>query len=256
MVPTSGTARILFARSGNRCAFPECFAPLVEDNDIITGEICHIRARNPGGPRYDERQTEEERNSSENLLLLCSRHHKIIDSDVSAYSVELLEAIKKERESRGDVAVTPEIARRADLLLQDFVVHVQGDFVVSEIHAQTVTFQSKTKWAKPKTFPPADAVGGSSAHRAYLKYLIDRYNEFARSQRGREFSHAVVYRSINRQFKTDWEWIPLARFVEVVSFVQAKIDSTIIGRQRKSQRKASYEDFHSYVCNHRGGAVP
>ena len=48
MVPTSKTMKSLFARSGNRCAFPDCYAPLVEENDIVTGEVCHIKARNAG----------------------------------------------------------------------------------------------------------------------------------------------------------------------------------------------------------------
>ena len=85
-LPTSATVRGLYARSGNRCAYPECFAPLVEDNDIITGEVCHIKARRAGGPRYDERQTEKERNSLANLILLCSRHHKIVDSEPNKYT--------------------------------------------------------------------------------------------------------------------------------------------------------------------------
>ena len=49
MVPTSKTMKSLFARSGNRCAFPDCYVPLVEENGIVTGEVCHIKARNARG---------------------------------------------------------------------------------------------------------------------------------------------------------------------------------------------------------------
>lgn len=41
--PTTKTIKCLFAASGNRCAFPGC------DRPLVTGEICHIRARSPGG---------------------------------------------------------------------------------------------------------------------------------------------------------------------------------------------------------------
>ena len=42
----------LFAKSGNQCAIPWCHAPLVVEDHSIA-EICHIRARRKGGPRYD-----------------------------------------------------------------------------------------------------------------------------------------------------------------------------------------------------------
>ena len=90
MVPTSKTIKSLFARSGNRCAFPDCYVPLVEENDIVTGEVCHIKARNARGPRYDPSQTDAERNDSANLILLCARHHKIVDDTPAAYSVQIL----------------------------------------------------------------------------------------------------------------------------------------------------------------------
>jgi hypothetical protein len=37
--------KLLFARSGNRCAFPKCRAPMAINN-TLTGEVCHIK----GGP--------------------------------------------------------------------------------------------------------------------------------------------------------------------------------------------------------------
>jgi len=65
----------------------------------VTGRICHIRARNPEGPRYDASQTEEARNSFENLILLCPIHHDVIDADEISYTVERLAQLKFERES-------------------------------------------------------------------------------------------------------------------------------------------------------------
>lgn len=124
MVPTSKTMKSLFARSGNRCAFPDCYVPLVEENDIVTGEVCHIKARNARGPRYDPSQTDEERNDSANLILLCARHHKIVDDAPAAYSAPVLCAMKKERESVGEITITPAIARRAELLRQSLIIKV------------------------------------------------------------------------------------------------------------------------------------
>ncbi len=72
----------LFAVSGNRCAYPDCCLPLVELSGTVTGEIVHIKAAEKNGPRYDINQAEEERYGFNNLLLLCRRHHKIIDSEI------------------------------------------------------------------------------------------------------------------------------------------------------------------------------
>jgi len=250
MVPTSKTMKSLFARSGNRCAFPDCYVPLVEENDIVTGEVCHIKARNAGGPRYDPTQTDRDRNGSANLILLCARHHKIVDDTPASYSAPVLCAMKKERESVGEITITPAIARRAELLRQSLIIKVEGDLSVSAIHTQNLTIKSAGR-VKLKTTFPADVIGGSSSHRAYLKYLIDRYRDFAKAQKDREFNFSVVYVSIKREFKSDWDRIPLSRFQDAVHFMQAKIDHTIVGRQQKKQGKPSYEGFDSYLANHR-----
>ena len=248
MVPTRKTMKSLFARSGNRCAFPNCYVPLVEENDIVTGEVCHIKARNARGPRYDPSQTDAERNDSANLILLCARHHKIVDDAPATHSVQILLAMKRERELVGEITITSAIARRAELLRKNFVINVQGDLSVPAIHAQNVTIKNAGH-SKIKITLPDDVVGGSSPHRAYLKYLIDRYQQFAKAQKDREFKFSVVYQSIKREFKADWDRIPLSRFQDAVHFVQAKIDHTIVGRQQKNQGKPSYEGFDSYLGN-------
>jgi len=248
MVPTSKTINGLFARSGNRCAYTECLVPLVEESDVVTGVVCHIKARGAGGPRYDPTQTDRERNDSANLILLCSRHHKIVDDTPEIHSAQILFAMKRERELIGDITITSAIARRAELLRKKFILNIQGDLSVSAIHAQNVTIKNAGR-SKLKITLPADVVGGSSPHRAYLKYLIDRYQQFAKAQKDREFKFSVVYQSIKREFKADWDRIPLSRFQDAVHFVQAKIDHTIVGRQQKNQGKPSYEGFDSYLGN-------
>lgn len=54
----------------------------------------------PGGPRYNERQTDEERRAYENLLLLCHPHHVEIDNDDdNEYPVDRLRDIKQVHEA-------------------------------------------------------------------------------------------------------------------------------------------------------------
>lgn len=90
----------LFAESFNICAFPGCGANIIDlQSGIVIGEICHIKARKSGGPRYDPSQTPAERDAYGNLILLCSVHHKVVDNDTETYSVESLTQMKEAHRS-------------------------------------------------------------------------------------------------------------------------------------------------------------
>lgn len=98
---TERTLKILFTRAGKSCAFPKCSMQIIdEETNIVVCEICHIKSRNTLGPRYDVRQTYTERNSYENLVVLCPIHHKIIDENFVSYSVDRLNGIKAEHEAK------------------------------------------------------------------------------------------------------------------------------------------------------------
>lgn len=94
--------KILWARSGNRCAI--CKNKLVvdetlEDDDSVVGAECHIAARSPGGARFNSNLPSEQSDNIENLILLCATHHKMIDDQSETYTVELLKQIKANHES-------------------------------------------------------------------------------------------------------------------------------------------------------------
>ena len=90
--------RALLAKSGNCCAYPGCNNQIVDEDNIMIGEMAHIEAAEEGGPRYNKKQTDDERNSYDNLIYLCPIHHKIIDRKVDKYSVEKLKEMKSEHE--------------------------------------------------------------------------------------------------------------------------------------------------------------
>jgi len=96
--PIVEVLRALFARSGNRCAFPGCTQLLVNERNQFIGQLCHIEAANPGGERWNENQTDEERRSYDNLVLLCYPHH-VETNDEDTYTVEKLKELKLQHES-------------------------------------------------------------------------------------------------------------------------------------------------------------
>ena len=97
------TLKILFALSGGECAFPGCHTPVIAlptetSNARVIGEICHINALNPKGPRGTTGQTEAELNAVENLIVLCPTHHTLVDRQPETYTADLLRSWKQTHE--------------------------------------------------------------------------------------------------------------------------------------------------------------
>ncbi len=96
--PKESTIKVLFALSGNECAFTDCTTKLVQDKNNLIGEICHIEARRPDGARYNKYSNDQARREISNLIILCPTHHKIIDNDENTYTVQLLKEMKRQHE--------------------------------------------------------------------------------------------------------------------------------------------------------------
>lgn len=97
------THKLLWGRSGNTCAMPDCRNVLIADetetdDESIIGDEAHIVARSEEGPRGISELTPEERDKYDNLVLLCRKHHKVIDDQPNFYTVEKLKEIKKQHE--------------------------------------------------------------------------------------------------------------------------------------------------------------
>jgi hypothetical protein len=246
MQPSLKTIKRLCTLSGNRCAFDGCPVPLVEEEtEVITGGICHIKSRRKGGPRYDPNQSQEDRHDFSNLILLCSRHHTIVDADVANYTVAYLQEMKAKHNPTASKEVQPIDGARAELLLKRYAVHVNGSLTVESIRAETVTFNGP-KNSRPKIILPPDVVGGSAAHRRYMSHLVRRYQDFAGKQPGRTFGYGAVHRAIEREFGTSWEWVALSRFAEFSMFMHKKIDTTALGRINRSKGSDNYSSFEQY----------
>lgn len=91
----------LWGRAASRCAFPDCRQELIAEMTAaegvyLVGQEAHIVGQSPDGPRGESDLTE--RDTYENLVLLCAHHHITIDSDVSAYPVEKLLTMKADHE--------------------------------------------------------------------------------------------------------------------------------------------------------------
>jgi hypothetical protein len=88
------TIKALFAQATN-CAYPACTEPLVFEDAArgvraIAVQIAHIRSEKFDGPRYDPAYPGELVDTEENLLLLCGKHHTVVDQHGSVFTVDKL----------------------------------------------------------------------------------------------------------------------------------------------------------------------
>jgi hypothetical protein len=112
----------LWARAGGRCQYRGCNDDLIGDlisgrEDGTFGFIAHIVADSADGPRGDPQRSALLARALENLMLMCARHHKLIDVDDEARHPEaLLIAMKAEHESRVQVVTAIDYDRASHVI--------------------------------------------------------------------------------------------------------------------------------------------
>jgi hypothetical protein len=98
---TQLTLKQLFLTSGHYCAYPGCTTAIVEftgEGPTVLGFIAHIEGSSDDGPRANPSLTPAERDSYENLLVLCGHHHTLVDKVDSEFPVEMLREWKRAAE--------------------------------------------------------------------------------------------------------------------------------------------------------------
>lgn len=101
----AATKTQLAQRVGWLCSNPACQKPTTgpkmgDDGYVKVGEAAHITAASPGGARYDESLTSEERRSFSNGIWLCRDHAHQVDHDEEHFTIEMLRQWKRDAEAR------------------------------------------------------------------------------------------------------------------------------------------------------------
>lgn len=102
---------------------------------------------------------------------------------------------------------------------------------------------------------PEGCIGADLPRRDYIKYLVDRYHNFGEAQKrlgvdDQRFNYAVIYRHIESTFQAPTFFVPMERFEELVRFLTARIDRTILGRRNKARNIPNYSSFEEYQTRH------
>jgi len=105
------TKDVIARRVGYRCSMPDCIGSTTgphskSEKAFSIGEAAHITAASPGGPRYDPSMTAEQRKSADNGIWLCRFCSKMIDSDTSEFTTEVIRTWKAKAEQRASDMLT------------------------------------------------------------------------------------------------------------------------------------------------------
>jgi len=129
-----------------------------------------------------------------------------------------------------------------------------GNLVGAEIHVGDRLNVRVGKGGRRPAAYPAGCIGAILAKRNYVKYLVERYNNFreadTRFGRTARFHYSVLFKNIESKFKAPTYFIPEARFGELVDFLHHRIDNTILGRVNGKRAIPNYESFDEYVMRH------
>ncbi len=124
------------------------------------------------------------------------------------------------------------------------------------LNVGSITIRGGQKRRLP-TIYPTGCIGSDLRQRNYIRYLVERYNRFKQAdtsfgQAQRRFSFAVIFKHIEAEFRAPTYFIPRARFEELVDYLQARIDGTILGKRNTARGQGNYESFDEYQSAHSG----
>ncbi len=255
----------LFAKSGNQCAMPWCKAPLVV-GELNIAEICHIRARRKGGPRYDSSLTPAEKDDFKNLLLLCPTHHTEADKNPLKFTVELLKDIKHMQEKQAELEITSQIAEQAARIhagqlpktrqmIKDSPVHggatasaSSGSVAVSiagpnqgpiNIHVANKVKECTSKY-------PANSIGADANLTGYIDYLCDLYVKFMSPI---EKDEKALWGRLGKHIKTKFRLIKRSRNHLPAEKFSALVDYLICDKLAKTPLGQKHVRNCTHFCS-------
>lgn len=154
----------LWAVSGGRCELCNrlLYQDLVYGQDGNFGEMAHIHAVSESGPRNKRGMTSEEKNSVENLMLLCEEHHHMIDTFPDKFRDGLL--LKKKRAHEARIREVTEISSEQTTRIVTYFSNIDHYEVFSSdrLLREAVLFADRVPMQEPTIHLSSDS---------YIRYV-------------------------------------------------------------------------------------
>ncbi len=271
---TTSIVKRLFARSGNKCAMPDCKSSIVI-GDLVLGGICYIRDRRKCKPRYDRWLTPSQKIDIDNLILLCRTCQTGVDCNPDEFTPDYLQHLKKlhEGQTPEPLEMTQDDVRQAMLL---FTAHMaknrrctcakksaegsgasracadRGGVAVSIAGPNTGDISIKVPASRASgTRYPANSIGADANMTNYIEYLCDLYVKYMKLVEPDEnVSWAKIGKHIKSRFrlaKRTRNHLSAERFPDLVDFiVSEKLPATPVGRRQMSRGLRLCRSFDEY----------
>lgn len=217
------TQKKIYQEADSCCAF-------CQEREVSTLTIHHIDS-NP------------ENNMERNLILVCGNCHGRITHGVLSQADVMLK--KNELfwhgKSSGGRSLAP------------LSVVVDNSVIMGSVANSITNIFAKNQPMKAPPHPQG-AIGADPAMKAYVDYLVKRYYDFrkADSSYGRtgRFSHAVIHSNIQNALGGKTFYLPEGKFVELVQFLQHRIDQTIQGKVNHKKGVPNYHSFQEHIARY------
>ncbi|MFN0279192.1 MAG: hypothetical protein ACKVRN_11395 [Pyrinomonadaceae bacterium] len=106
----------------------------------------------------------------------------------------------------------------------------------------------KTTKRSVKLTPPPGIIAADANMRGYAKYLIDKYHDYRKSdEKLGKMKFVPIYAAIKREFKCNWDYVPVEQFNKLVSFLQYKIDKTVTGQSLRKRDQRRYRIYAEWL---------
>jgi hypothetical protein len=121
----------LWGKTAGRCQYDGCNTRLWLDSltqeEFNAAYVAHIIADRPDGPRGHPKLSEELKCDLTNLMLMCDKHHRLIDrDDVAGHSVERMKRMKALHEERIDLLTDIAPTKQSHILLYGANIGIHG----------------------------------------------------------------------------------------------------------------------------------
>jgi len=181
--PSLTAVKTLFAYSRNICFFTGCEEQLTDPSwRMVNAEVAHIKGESPGSARYDASQLDSDRQSFENLMLLCPKHHKLVDKlRPDDYPVDLLQRMKQrhlEHEAERGWLSEEQAAKFAAQLIAELsgtaaTVQAQAGSAVSvQAHAESAGVNVRALDTFAVREEPSRPLSGAEATEGHMRGVV------------------------------------------------------------------------------------
>lgn len=202
--PTAATVKGLYAHAF-RCAKPDCSRPLYkQDNETgertLNSRVAHIHARRPGGPRWIDMPSEENR-ADANLVLLCIEHSYEVDDLPDQYPAELLRLWKQaqldeyEQARRGWPLTDTEAGRVLEASAQASEYHYAGAVLDAVRAVERFALASSRARAEPAAAAAAWRAARARARGSFTAWDQDGNPVYAEPSRQETLEHTTALRA-------------------------------------------------------------